>query len=245
MHGQPIVSPTDGTIVEVCVKQGDLVTPKMKIAVLSVMKMETTIYYQATKEVKTVTKVGVRPGQVVQGGQAIAFLSDPVAGSVPPSALLTTGVLTQNINTGWGKEVQQIEKTAELAKQRGGPAAVKKQHSRGRLTVRERINLLLDKTSFREVGKLAGISEMKNGELESFEPGNFVLGTGKVQGRTIVVGGEDFTMSGGSPNLAGLRKSQYCETYALTLRTPLVRLHEGSGTHALLLPLFVRCFLLF
>jgi acetyl-CoA carboxylase carboxyltransferase component len=61
------------------------------------------------------------------------------------------------------------------------------------------------------------------------DPANFVLGFGKVGGRRIVVGGEDFTLRGGSPSAAGLRKSVYAEELAVQYRLPLVRLHEGSG----------------
>ena len=45
----------------------------------------------------------------------------------------------------------------------------------------------------------------------------------------IVIGGEDFTMKGGSPNPSGLRKSVYTEELALKYKIPLVRLHEGGG----------------
>ena len=100
-------------------------------------------------------------------------------------------------------------------------------------TIRERIAALLDSGSrFDEIGRIAGSSseetEGSSGAIQ-FSPGNFVLGTGPVKGRIVVAAGEDFTMSGGSPNLAGLRKSVYTETLALELQCPLVRLHEGSG----------------
>ncbi len=56
-----------------------------------------------------------------------------------------------------------------------------------------------------------------------------MLGFGKIDGRTCVVGGEDFTLKGGSPTEAGLRKSVYTETLAVQYRVPLIRLHEGAG----------------
>ena len=45
----------------------------------------------------------------------------------------------------------------------------------------------------------------------------------------MIVGGEDFTVRGGSPNPAGLRKSVYTEQLALQYKVPLIRLHEGGG----------------
>jgi len=56
-----------------------------------------------------------------------------------------------------------------------------------------------------------------------------VLGFGAIAGRQCIVGGEDFTLKGGSPNAAGLRKSVYTEELALQYRLPLIRLHEGGG----------------
>ena len=56
-----------------------------------------------------------------------------------------------------------------------------------------------------------------------------VAGTGLVNNRRIVVGGEDFSIKGGSPTTAGYRKSVYTETLALEMKLPLVRLHEGGG----------------
>jgi len=110
---------------------------------------------------------------------------------------------------------EEITRERNAAAAMGGPKNVDKHHDRGRLTIRERISGMLDKNSFREMGRAAA--------------GNFVLGTGKVASRPVVVGGEDFTISGGSPTFAGLRKSVYIETLALQLRVPLIRLHEGGG----------------
>ena len=130
----------------------------------------------------------------------------------------------------WDKEIAEIEQKRAFAEQMGGADAVERQHAKGRLTVRERIDALLDPDSFREVGAGAGGAERgKDGRLTGFTPANFVLGFGKIDGRTCVVGGEDFTLKGGSPNEAGLRKSVYTEELACQYRVPLVRLHEGGG----------------
>lgn len=130
----------------------------------------------------------------------------------------------------WEKESAEIIRRRKLAKQQGGEEAIAKQHAKNRLTIRERINALLDKDSFRETGEGAGVPEYgEDGELKDFQPANFVLGFGEINGRAVIVGGEDFTVKGGSPNPAGLRKSVYAEQLALQYRVPLVRLHEGGG----------------
>eukprot|EP00933_Yihiella_yeosuensis_P049987 TRINITY_DN47748_c0_g1_i1.p1 TRINITY_DN47748_c0_g1~~TRINITY_DN47748_c0_g1_i1.p1 ORF type:complete len:528 (-),score=96.20 TRINITY_DN47748_c0_g1_i1:144-1727(-) len=94
----------------------------------------------------------------------------------------------------------------------------------GKPTVRQRAKLLVDAGTLREVGGNAGVWEGS-----SFVPANFLLALGRIDKRPVVVGGEDFSIKGGSPNLPGLRKSRYCEELALELRVPLIRLHEGAG----------------
>ncbi|MDA8661876.1 propionyl-CoA carboxylase [Luminiphilus sp.] len=130
----------------------------------------------------------------------------------------------------WKPEVDEIERRRALALGQGGEAAVAKQHSQNRLTLRERVDHLLDAGSFEELGPVAGTPvHNEAGDLVSYDPANFILGFGKVAGRRIIVGGEDFTMRGGSPSAAGLRKSVYAEDLAVQYKIPLVRLHEGAG----------------
>ena len=130
----------------------------------------------------------------------------------------------------WKKETDEIKIRKKLAKKQGGSKAVDLQHAKGRLTLRERIDKLIDKGSFQEQGEIAGSSETNDkGQIQSLTPANFILGFAKIDGRSVVLGGEDFTVKGGSPNPAGLRKSVYTEDLALTYKMPLVRLHEGGG----------------
>ena len=95
----------------------------------------------------------------------------------------------------WKKETTELKKRRKLAKSQGGKEAIKLQHAKGRLTLRERINLLLDENSFEEQGEIAGGSEVnEEGQLESLTPANFILGFGKINNKSVVVGGEDFTV---------------------------------------------------
>ncbi len=130
----------------------------------------------------------------------------------------------------WEKEIQEIARRRHLAKQQGGKAGIARQHAKGRLTIRERIDALLDPGSFDEQGRATAIPEYDDrDELTGFVPANYVMGFGRIDGRRVVVGGEDFTLKGGSPNAAGLRKSIYAEHLACRYRAPLVRLLEGGG----------------
>ncbi len=130
----------------------------------------------------------------------------------------------------WEKEVREIERRRHLAKQQGGPEGIDRQHARGRLTIRERLDTLLDAGSFQEQGQATAIPEYDDADqLTGFVPANYVVGFGDVDARRVVVGGEDFTLKGGSPNAAGLRKSVYAEHLACQYRVPLIRLLEGGG----------------
>ena len=130
----------------------------------------------------------------------------------------------------WKPEVDGIEERRRRAQELGGAEAVAKQHELGRLTVRERIHALADPGSFREQGPLAGHSDLdEHGNLHSFTPANYVLGIGRVEGRPCVIGGEDFTLRGGSPSPAGLRKSVYSEDLAIRYKLPLLRFLQGGG----------------
>jgi len=130
----------------------------------------------------------------------------------------------------WQDEVDEIERRRALAREQGGARAVAEQHARGRLTVRERIEALVDKGSFREQGGVAGRSEPgATGEPAGFTPANVVLGVASLDGRPCVVGGDDFTIGGGAYSEGGLRKGQYIDELAVRRRLPLVRLLEGGG----------------
>ncbi|MEM6622177.1 MAG: carboxyl transferase domain-containing protein [Pseudomonadota bacterium] len=124
----------------------------------------------------------------------------------------------------WRDETDEIHRRRAAALTQGGAQSVARQHAKGKLTIRERIDALLDPDSFDEIGRGAGAM----GD-DGFEPANYVLGFGRIEGRRVLVGGEDFTMKGGSPSAAGYRKSRYTEDLALQYRCPLIRLHEGAG----------------
>ncbi len=130
----------------------------------------------------------------------------------------------------WKDETDKIYQRRDRALEQGGADAVARHHNKGRLTIRERIDALLDDGSFDEIGIGAGEAEHdETGAPESFTPANYVLGFGKIDGRACVVGGEDFTLKGGSPSEAGVRKSVYTEELAVKYKLPLIRLHEGAG----------------
>src|SRR6266480_3428424 len=99
----------------------------------------------------------------------------------------------------WEDEVAELRRREELAKRMGGEEKVARQHAAARLTVRERIDALLDPDSFHEIGAIAGRAEYgEDGSLTEFRPANFVMGRGRIDGRPVVVAGDDFTVRGGA-----------------------------------------------
>ena len=130
----------------------------------------------------------------------------------------------------WDAELEELRRRRELATAQGGQKAVDKHHSLGRLSIRERIDSLVENGTFDEHGSMAGQGDYdEDGRLIAFSPANYVVGTGSINGRRVAVGGEDFTQKGGSPNAAGLRKSVYVEELSSRYKLPLVRLLEGGG----------------
>ena len=126
----------------------------------------------------------------------------------------------------WQDEVDELKKREALARKMGGEERIERQHNNGRLTVRERIDALVDPNSFHEIGALAGKATYDaDGKLQDFTPSNFVLGTADLNGRRVVIGGDDFTAADAKVG----DKSGYGEKYALEMRLPLVRLIDGSG----------------
>ncbi|MCZ6782828.1 MAG: propionyl-CoA carboxylase [Proteobacteria bacterium] len=130
----------------------------------------------------------------------------------------------------WKPEVDELERRRELARKHGGDEAVERQHARGRLAVRERIDALVDARSFSEIGGIAGRAEIDDeGRLESFTPANVVVGMARIDGRPAVVCGDDFTIRGAAYSAVGLRKGHYADELAIRRRVPLVRLLEAGG----------------
>src|SRR5258708_28518245 len=116
-----------------------------------------------------------------------------------------------------------------MAHAMGGEEKIARHHAAGRLTVRERIDALLDPRSFHEIGALAGKAEYADdGALTGFRPANFVVGTGRIDGRKVVIAGDDFTIRGGAADAAIFGKQVHREALANSLRLPLVRLVGGT-----------------
>ncbi|MEO8452941.1 MAG: carboxyl transferase domain-containing protein, partial [Gemmatimonadota bacterium] len=130
----------------------------------------------------------------------------------------------------WQKEVDELRRREAMAREMGGAEKVKRQHDAGRLTVRERLAQLLDPDSFHEIGGIAGFGEYdEHGGLVKLSPSNLLFGRGRIDGRTVVVSGDDFTVRGGAADASIHEKQVAAEQLAGEYRLPMVRLIEGTG----------------
>lgn len=130
----------------------------------------------------------------------------------------------------WTPELEEIAQRRAMALEMGGEERVRRQKDAGKLTARERIAGLLDPDSFHEIGGLTGYGEYDEaGVLKKLTPSSFILGRGRIEGRPVVVGANDFTVRSPGPDPAAGKKSIAAERLALELRLPLVRLIDGFG----------------
>lgn len=130
----------------------------------------------------------------------------------------------------WKPEVDEIERRRAFARELGGAEGVRRQHEAGKLTARERIDRLADPGSWFEIGALTGKAEYDaQGRLVHVRPSNAIIGTGRIEGRKVSLGVDDYTIRGGSSEATVSEKWIYAENYALEHRMPLVRLVESAG----------------
>lgn len=130
----------------------------------------------------------------------------------------------------WAEDLEELRGRRADARSMGGAQALAKFRASGRLNARERIGALLDQGSFREYGRIAGRGQYdKAGRFESMAPVNAIIGTGRINGKKLVVSADDFTLRGGSSETTISDKWVYAERMAMELRMPIVRLVDTAG----------------
>lgn len=112
----------------------------------------------------------------------------------------------------------------------GGQSRIDSQHKKGKLTARERIDVLLDKNSFEEIGMLVTHRSTNFGlENEKYFGDGVVTGYGKIDGRLVYVFSQDFTVMGGS--LAEAHAEKICKIMDLAMKNgaPVIGLNDSGG----------------
>ena len=125
------------------------------------------------------------------------------------------------------KHLEQLERRAELG---GGEDRRRRQHEAGKLTARERIDLLFDPGTFQEIDRLVTHRCLDFGMDESVVPGDGVVaGYGRVDGRTVYAFAQDFTVFGGSLSETNAAKIVKIMDQALRMGAPVVGLNDSGG----------------
>src|SRR5512132_1889096 len=125
------------------------------------------------------------------------------------------------------KYLEDLERRAALG---GGDDRLRRQHEAGKLTARERIDLLFDPGSFQEVDKLVTHRCRDFGMDEQVVPGDGVVaGQGRIEGRPVYAFAQDFTVFGGSLSETNAAKIVKIMDLALKMGAPVVGLNDSGG----------------
>ncbi|MDC1019424.1 carboxyl transferase domain-containing protein, partial [Pseudomonadales bacterium] len=220
-----VACPMDGSVLEVCVAEGDEVAAGTNLVVMTAMKMETAVTAPCAGVVRSMQQLKV--GDTVVTGQVMLVLSKTEGAGEGLVHVLKP-------DDTWRPMLDEVNTLRRLAIERLKPESkdpgVVRQYSRGKLTCRDRVLLLLDKDSFREVGSIAGFASYdEHGEIAAFTPANSIGGWGEVNSRTLIVCADDFTSRGGHSDGAIAAKSGYLDRLSIEMRMPSIRMLDGSS----------------
>ncbi|MYD79976.1 MAG: ATP-grasp domain-containing protein [Gammaproteobacteria bacterium] len=220
----PVRTPMSGSVVELLVQEGDKVHVGDPMLVVSAMKMESEIEAPSSGTVTAVQDLAT--GDSVDANQIVA--------SIAPSDGEIAAKGKQDSSRSWMPLLDDISAMQGFAAARFLPSSedpgVVRQRDRGKLTCRERIDLLLDDGSFREIGSAAGFASYdEDGKVSAFTPANHVGGWGTIEDRKCIVCADDFTSRGGHADGAIGAKSGYLDRLSLEMRVPSIRMLDGSS----------------
>lgn len=125
---------------------------------------------------------------------------------------------------GWEPVLEDLQRRRAASRAMGGPERLAKQRSAGKLDARSRIDVLLDDGSFHELGTLVGGDDAPADAI--------VTGSGRIDGRPVMVAAEDFTVKAGTISASSNAKRFRVAELAVADRVPLVMVLEGAGFRA-------------
>ncbi|RLF88124.1 methylmalonyl-CoA carboxyltransferase, partial [Thermococci archaeon] len=128
------------------------------------------------------------------------------------------------------EKVKELYEKRKKIMQMGGEGAIKKQHDKGKLTARERLELLLDPGSFVEIGMFVKHRATEFGMDKRDLPADGVItGYGTIDGRLVFVYAQDFTVMGGSLGEMHAMKIKRIMELALEAGAPVIGLNDSGG----------------
>ncbi len=131
----------------------------------------------------------------------------------------------------WSEENKKLDAIREKLLAPGGPGRIEKQHNSGKLTARERINLLLDPGTFTETGScmMTDPAASQSFDARRFVGDGVITGWGMVDGRYVCVAAEDFTVVGGTLGKTHAQKIARIQDKALQMRVPMIFINDSGG----------------
>lgn len=130
----------------------------------------------------------------------------------------------------WDEKLEELDAKRQKAEAGGGQARIDKQHERGKLTARERLNILFDEGTFVEINPLMESRCVDFGMEKKKLPGDGVVtGYGKVNGRIVFASSQDFTVGGGALGEYHARKICNAMDMAMDSKAPFVEINDSGG----------------
>jgi acetyl-CoA carboxylase carboxyltransferase component len=126
-------------------------------------------------------------------------------------------------------KITELEARKEQARNAGSPRAIERQHEKGKLLARERLELLLDPSSFHELDLLARHRAHAAGLEERPYTDGVVTGWGTIDNRKVFVYSQDFTVFGGALGEVFAEKIHKLMDLALKTGAPVIGLNDGAG----------------
>ena len=124
---------------------------------------------------------------------------------------------------------KELLEKIEQARNAGGDDRIKRQHASGKLTARERIDLLVDKESFEEVGMFVTHQSKRLGDESKFYGDGVVCGSATIDGRLVFLFSQDFTVLGGSTGEAHAKKICQIMDTAIKVGAPIIGILDSGG----------------
>ena len=176
----------------------------------------------------------LRPGPVVFERKSLATGPAPVCRLYPiglvAEVTFSQGVIFDPTMPDPRSLLEELHRRQALADQGGGSARIAQQHKKGKLTARERLDLLLDDGSFVELDRFVTHRTTDFGLAEHLVPGDGVVtGYGRIDGRLVYVFSQDFTVFGGSLSEAHAEKICKIMDHAVRTGAPVIGLNDSGG----------------
>ena len=222
---EAIESPHAGSVVDIKAREGDKVKAGDLLFVVSAMKMETSVTAPCAGIVTALAPLAV--GDSVDGGQILAVIK-PAAGAAKAAAPACGG-RQLDADAGQGRGAAGDRPQAAGARleraRRGAPAQPPQAH----LPRAHRRCCSTPAASARSAAWRASPRFDEDGDVAEFTPASHVGGQGRIEGRPCIVCADDFTSRGGHADGAIGQKSRYLDRLSIELRTPSIRLLDGSS----------------